>query len=171
MPSLSESVQLCPVAPDELPLVSAMAAKIWPDAYRDINSPEQTAYMLEMMYSPEAMKKDIAEGIVYAWIHCEDEPVGFLAAGPVSYGEICFLHKCYVLTEAQGSGSGKAALKLLFARLREAGTPVLKLRVNRRNSRAIGFYQTLGFAIEAEDVLDIGEGFVMEDYIMAKYLS
>ena len=171
MPSLSESIRLCPVASDELSLVSEMAAKIWPEAYRGINHPEQTEYMLETIYSLEAMKKDIAEGIGYDWIHCEDKPVGFIAAGPVSYGEICFLHKCYVLTEAQGSGTGKAALKLLFARLREAGTPVLKLRVNRKNSRAIGFYQTLGFAIEAEDILDIGEGFVMDDYIMAKYLS
>jgi len=171
MPSLSESVQLSQVAPDELPLVSEMAAKIWPDAYKGINTPGQTAYMLEIMYSPEAMKKDISDGIIYDWIHCEGEPVGFLAAGPVSYGAPCFLHKCYVLTEAQGSGSGKAAIKLLFALLREAGSPLLKLRVNRKNSRAIGFYQTLGFAIEAEDVLDIGGGFVMDDYIMAKYLS
>jgi ribosomal protein S18 acetylase RimI-like enzyme len=171
MPSLSDTIQLSPVASDELPLVSEMAARIWPEAYRDIITPEQIQHMLTSMYSSEAMIKDIAEGISYDWILCEDEPVGFLAAGPVRYGVECYLHKCYVMPEAQGSGSGKAALQLLFARLREAGTPLLKLRVNRKNSRAIGFYQSFGFSIEAEDVLEIGEGYVMDDYIMAKYLS
>lgn len=171
MTSLFESVELTPVTPDELVLVNEMAAKIWPTAYREINSPEQTSYMLELMYSPQAIKQDLAEGVIYQWIICHDKPVGFIAAGPIICGEPCVLHKCYVLTEAQGSGSGKAALRLLFARLCKEGTSLLKLRVNRKNSRAIGFYQSLGFSIEAEDILDIGGGFVMDDYVMIRYLT
>jgi ribosomal protein S18 acetylase RimI-like enzyme len=75
------------------------------------------------------------------------------------------------LNEAQGRGSGKAALRLLFAQLCKEETPLLRLRVNRKNSRAIRFYQSLGFSTEAEDVLDIGGGFVMDDYVMIRYLT
>jgi ribosomal protein S18 acetylase RimI-like enzyme len=171
MSSLFESVELTPVTPEELPLISGMAAKIWPDAYREINSPEQTSYMLELMYSPQAMEQDLAEGVIYQWILCEDERVGFIAAGPIIPGEPCVLHKCYILNEAQGRGSGKAALRLLFAQLCKEETPLLRLRVNRKNSRAIRFYQSLGFSAEAEDVLDIGGGFVMDDYVMIRYLT
>lgn len=171
MSSPFESVKLIPVRIDELPLVNEMAAKIWPDAYREINSPEQTSHMLELMYSPQAMEQDLADGVIYQWILCQDEPVGFIAAGPIISGEPCVLHKCYVLNEAQGSGYGKAALRLLFKRLCKKGTTLVRLRVNRKNSRAIRFYQSLGFSVESEDILDIGGGFVMDDYIMIRYLT
>jgi ribosomal protein S18 acetylase RimI-like enzyme len=41
------------------------------------------------------------------------------------------------------------------------------LNVNKRNI-AIRFYESIGFAITNEEVIDIGNGFVMDDFVMEK---
>ena len=38
--------------------------------------------------------------------------------------------------------------------------------VNKRNQQALGAYRRYGFVIREEVVVDIGGGFVMDDYIM-----
>jgi hypothetical protein len=43
--------------------------------------------------------------------------------------------------------------------------------VNKRNTRAIAAYQRNGFVTADSVVTDIGGGFVMDDYIMAKELT
>jgi len=43
--------------------------------------------------------------------------------------------------------------------------------VNKRNVRAIKAYQRNGFEIADSVVTDIGGGFVMDDYVMAKDLA
>jgi ribosomal protein S18 acetylase RimI-like enzyme len=47
----------------------------------------------------------------------------------------------------------------------------LILSVNKRNTRALAAYRRNGFIITESVITDIGGGFVMDDYIMAKDLS
>jgi ribosomal protein S18 acetylase RimI-like enzyme len=54
------------------------------------------------------------------------------------------------------------------SRSRELGRHILTLQVNKRNTGAIGFYRRAGFEVVREAVFDIGAGFVMDDYVMAK---
>jgi ribosomal protein S18 acetylase RimI-like enzyme len=42
---------------------------------------------------------------------------------------------------------------------------IIILNVNKNNS-AVQFYQKMGFKIIEEMILDIGEGYVMDDYVM-----
>jgi len=42
------------------------------------------------------------------------------------------------------------------------------LAVNKKNAKAIAAYRKHGFAIRESAVTDIGSGFVMDDYVMAK---
>ena len=51
---------------------------------------------------------------------------------------------------------------------RAAGTRAVKLNVNRGNVRAIAAYERCGFAIRESGDFPIGDGFVMEDYIMVR---
>ena len=46
----------------------------------------------------------------------------------------------------------------------------LYLNVNKHNENAIGFYRINGFSIVKEEVIDIGNGFVMDDYVFEKPL-
>jgi ribosomal protein S18 acetylase RimI-like enzyme len=50
------------------------------------------------------------------------------------------------------------------------GGTALELNVNKKNP-AILFYEHLGFYREKEVVIDIGNGFVMDDYIMVLDLT
>jgi ribosomal protein S18 acetylase RimI-like enzyme len=55
-------------------------------------------------------------------------------------------------------------------RARELGAHAVWLQVNKRNEPAIAAYLKAGFHIEKEAVFDIGGGFVMDDYLMARTL-
>ena len=48
---------------------------------------------------------------------------------------------------------------------------MLVLNVNKNNDRAISAYVRNGFVVREAVVVDIGGGFVMDDYIMAKRLE
>jgi ribosomal protein S18 acetylase RimI-like enzyme len=53
--------------------------------------------------------------------------------------------------------------------IKDKGAVALQLQVNRQN-KAKGFYEKAGFTILEEIKLDIGGGFVMDDYVMEKKL-
>ena len=50
------------------------------------------------------------------------------------------------------------------------GLRTLVLGVNKRNAKAIQAYRRNGFTVREEFVLDIGNGFVMDDYLFEKKL-
>lgn len=51
---------------------------------------------------------------------------------------------------------------------REQGLVALYLTVNRENAGSIAAYLAMGFRKVREQVTDIGEGYVMDDFIMEK---
>ncbi len=54
------------------------------------------------------------------------------------------------------------------AKLAEANT--VSLTVNKFNTGSIAAYQAMGFVIKEAVVIDIGEGFIMDDFRMEKKL-
>jgi GNAT superfamily N-acetyltransferase len=79
------------------------------------------------------------------------------------------LHKIYILPETQGKGVGKLLLEKVEAKVIEAGNSHLILNVNRFNN-AIEFYKHKGYVITEEVNIEIGHGYLMEDYVMEKNL-
>ncbi len=160
------------VSPTEFPSVGKMAGEIWPEVYATIITPSQIQYMLERMYAPETIAREVKEkGIHYYWINLQGKSVGFLAFGPVKSGATCHLHKLYLLSSQQGRGIGSAALNWVIHHLAETEASSLELRVNRHNRAAITCYERNGFKKIAEDCLEIGGGFVMDDYLMSHPLT
>ena len=81
-------------------------------------------------------------------------------------GDIAWLDKLYLLAENRGQGIGG---QLIGWARETAGTldaRALCLRVNRDNAASVAMYRHAGFEIEREDVKSIGNGFVMDDYVM-----
>jgi diamine N-acetyltransferase len=76
------------------------------------------------------------------------------------------LHKLYLLPSYHGKGIGKALLQEVARRMREAGQQSLTLNVNKDNQKAIDFYRSQGFVEVYKEVIDIGNGFVMDDVVM-----
>lgn len=80
------------------------------------------------------------------------------------------IHKIYVLTTTQGKGVGRILIDKVAEMARENNNTELSLNVNRFN-RAVGFYKKIGFEIMGSEDIDIGNGFLMEDYILNKQLA
>ena len=77
------------------------------------------------------------------------------------------IHKIYILTNHQGKGIGKSLIDFIVNEAKERHQKGLILNVNKKNT-AIRFYESIGFTISNEEVIDIGHGFVMDDFVMEK---
>jgi ribosomal protein S18 acetylase RimI-like enzyme len=70
-----------------------------------------------------------------------------------------------VLPETQGTGLGRQFFELVKEQAKENNQKSIFLNVNKYNN-ALHFYTRLGFTIIKDEVIDIGEGYVMDDYVM-----
>lgn len=166
--------------------IDSIARRTWPSAYGEILPPGQIEYMLGMMYSDEALREQmsskqhrfvIAENMADAVAETVAEGVAESATemGVASVGFASFqldfpepgtskIHKLYVLPEAQQLGVGKRLVRYIRETVM-ATQHALTLNVNK-NNRARSFYTRLGFQVVAEEVIDIGNGYLMDDVVM-----
>ena len=65
---------------DDCGLINQMAGEVFPATYKEILSPEQLDYMMDWMYSPENIRKQMEEeGHVYFIAYEECEPCGYVS--------------------------------------------------------------------------------------------
>lgn len=148
----------------DIPLIRQLTFAIWPQTYSHIISKEQVAYMLEMMYSPASLQKQMQEGSEFIFINDGDLPVGFAAYKPLD-AHTWKLDKLYVLASQQGKGIGKHMISFIINEIKAKHARALQLNVNRQN-KATDFYKKLGFKIIQTADFDIGNGYFMNDYVM-----
>lgn len=155
----------------DIPLVQRLARVIWHRHYPGIISVEQIDYMLANGYSDDALRSFIGRpdrGLAIAW--ARDEAVGFAAWYRTDTAFVAKLDKLYVLPEWQHRGVGRRLIGHVEREARQGGARELVLNVNKRNVSSIAAYRRCGFATREAVVVDIGHGFVMDDYVMAKPL-
>ena len=164
--------RIIPATEADLPVISELAGVIWRACYPGIISNAQIDYMLTRMYALDVLRDEIhSQGIHYNCLLTDAKLVGFASYGPTSEPGVMKLHKLYLLPELHGRGLGSHVLHHVEREVRAEGRRRLILSVNKRNAKAIAAYQRNGFVIADFVVTDIGDGFVMDDYIMAKDLS
>jgi diamine N-acetyltransferase len=152
---------------EQMAAVAELARETWTQHYVPIVGRGQVEYMLEKFQSAEAIARQIAaEG--YEYYLAPD--AGYLALVPDAGAGSVMLSKIYVKAEMRGTGLGRALVAFAQARCAELGCRELWLTVNRNNSGSIAFYERLGFRKTNPLVQDIGGGFVMDDWRMAKHL-
>lgn len=156
--------------PNEYNIIQDIARKTWPVAYGAILSNIQMEYMLDMFYSIEALNKNADKGDHFLLAKENGIPLGFASYEPNYRSKpITRIHKIYILPEAQGKGIGKLLMEKMELLARKNHSQFLSLNVNRYNKAQL-FYQKLGFEITAEEDIEIGNSYLMEDYIMEKIL-
>jgi len=164
--------QIVSVGREHLPAIAELAGVIWRACYPGIISHAQIDYMLARMYALDTLREEIqSQEIHYRLLLADSKPAGFASYGPASESGVMKLHKLYLLPELHGRGLGSYLLQQVEREVRAAGAHRLILAVNKRNARAIAAYRRNGFVIAESVVTDIGHGFVMDDYIMAKSVS
>lgn len=155
-------------SPELLLELSALAHVIWHQHYTPIIGQAQVEYMLDDGYSERALEQQLAAGTRFTLAQRRSRFVAFAALSPDADNPgIAWLDKLYVHAEARNLGVGRRLVERAADQALEFGAAMLRLRVNRHNAESITAYQRIGFEIESADVKDIGNGFVMDDYIMA----
>ena len=152
----------------DIPLINQLAWIVFPHTYKDILSPEQIDYMMEWMYSPTNLKKQMTEdGHIYYLAFRADAPAGYLSIQPE--GEhIYHLQKIYVLPNYQGMKLGKMLFQQAIDGIKELHPAPCQMRLNvNRQNKARDFYRNMGMYKMAEGDFHIGNGYYMNDYIMA----
>lgn len=157
---------------DDLLTIQDMAQVVFRQTYKDILSPEQMEYMIEMMYSMPNLLQQLADGHHYYIAWEDDIPCGYVSVqyeGDDPEGiSIFHLHKIYVMPASQGHGTGLLLFETVLKHVRDSidGKPArIELNVNKHN-KAVGFYRHLGMRILLEEDFPIGNGFYKTDYIM-----
>jgi RimJ/RimL family protein N-acetyltransferase len=147
-----------------------LAYLIWHAHYPGIITVEQIDYMLAKGYTREVILDEInRQKIIWLTIRDENGMIGFISVGP--YGdEVWKLHKLYLLPDYQGKGIGAYALGEVERMAKERKLARLVLNVNKYNEKSIRAYRRAGWYVAEETCVDIGGGFVMDDYVMARDL-
>ncbi len=160
-------MQIKKVSVTDIRTVQNLAETIWPEVYASIISAEQIRYMLDLMYSNESLLQQLEKGHQFILAMQDDTAIGFAAFSKKSEIEpfIFRLHKLYVLPHLHTKGTGSFLLDYVQIASKNLGANMLELNVNKNNP-AINFYQKKGFAIQREEILNIGNGYVMDDFIM-----
>lgn len=155
---------------EDLPEIQSLAEIVFRQTYKDILSPEQMEYMMDMMYSTRSLLSQVQEqgnvfflddGRGYASIRYDRTDDGDR--------KVFHLEKLYVLPEFQKTGLGRSLFDTAVAYAREesaGGSFRIELNVNRNNP-ALGFYRHIGMEIALQGDFPIGNGYYMNDYIMA----
>lgn len=154
---------------EQVEQVAKLAREIWYEYYVPLIGRAQVDYMVERFQTAAAMSRQIADGYEYFLIQSElGESIGYLAVRQDP--DSLFLSKLYLRADARGGGRGGQSLRFVEDLARERGLSRLWLTVNKGNP-SVYVYERKGFTRAEAIVIDIGGGFVMDDYRMEKFLA
>ena len=163
--------QLLPVTtPAQVDQVAAMAHVVWNEYYVPLIGQAQVDYMVAKFQSASAMQAQIDAGYEYFQIRKSGQIVGYAATRHDAADRRVFLSKLYLLAAHRKTGAGRRAMSLIEQRARGRDATHLWLTVNKGNA-SVRAYERMGFRIVEAMVVDIGGGFVMDDYKMEKTIG
>ncbi len=147
-------------------ITASIAKTIWIEHYTPIIGEQQVAYMLDKFQSAIAIEDQVKNGSMYYLLLYKESPVGYFSFC-IKEGFL-FLSKLYVLHTARGNRIGKTALLFMEEKVKEFGFNKIQLTVNKFNTDSIKAYEKMGFINCKAIIQDIGNGYVMDDYVLEK---
>lgn len=163
-------IQIVPATLEDLLIIQQIAYKTWPICYADIITKEQMDFMLNEFYDLDYLSKNIENGHRFLLANEGEIALGFASYEHHYKGENkTRIHKIYMLPAAQGNGIGLKLMNKVEELAKENNSKALSLNVNKYN-KAQDFYKKIGFKIVADEVIDIGNNFIMDDFKMEKEL-
>ncbi|NDW19382.1 GNAT family N-acetyltransferase [Dysgonomonas sp. 216] len=152
--------------------IGKIARESWYNVYANLLSVDQIEYMLEWMYSVDSIKDQTQnQGHKYLLLKDESLFIGFISY-EVNYKNESKtkIHKIYILPNMQKKGAGRILIDRVERIAKDNNNRTLVLNMNKQNN-AVHFYRKMGFDIVKEEVNDIGNGYVMDDYVLEKNLD
>ncbi len=145
---------------EDIPHIQYVAKDIWPRTFGPLMSPEQLDYMMQWMYSAEALYQQMTdEGHHFVLAFDGDTPIAYCAY------ELYFrntpqlmMHKLYLHSSSQGKGVGSTLLKKMEDIARDNHQDNIRLQVLHTNENAVKFYHKKGFSKTDEEYKELGNG-------------
>src|SRR6202000_364467 len=104
---MDETLSIRPGDLEDINTIGFLAQQIWPATYKDILTPEQLQYMMNLFYSPASLRRQIVDDRhQFLIVEEDDEAIGFASWGFTGEPGLKKLHKIYVLPGRQGKGLG-----------------------------------------------------------------
>jgi diamine N-acetyltransferase len=169
---MTASATLAPLERADFETVAALARTIWLAHYTSIISKEQIEYMLEGRFTAANLARYL--DAPDRWMHVlrvDGNVVGYSSHALTGTPREMKLEQLYLLPALHGRGLGKLMMNRIESHARELGCDTLMLQVNKRNTTAASIYFAAGFTVREEVVIDIGNGYVMDDFILEKALG
>lgn len=161
------SLKKIPVKTDqEVTQLFSVVQNIWQEVFTPIIGSKQVDYMLKNYQSIENIQSEIAQDAHYFLLTYQDKFVGYTAYEESE--EQIYISKLYLDSTLRGKGLTSD----IFNWYEElAKGKKLHLNVNQGNELAIAVYEHRGFKRVGERYVDIGEDYVMNDYIYEKEIK
>jgi len=156
---------------DDIETIAQLGKTIWHAHYRSIISLEQIEYMLSNRYTPKSLYPYLDSGERWlVLLRIAEQTVGYFSYALTNREDEMKVEQLYLLPEFQSKGLGSLMLRHVEDEAHARNISALVLQVNKQNVSAIAFYRKAGFVVRNEAIFDIGNGFVMDDYVMKKIL-
>lgn len=179
------------VTDEQIERLAEVASEIWHEYWPAIIGEGQTDYMVNMMLTVPALKRDMAEHNYRYWFVYDEEDgrlVGFTGGAtqvltgdaehdaafllsPVVDGKWdrrFFLSKLYLYASERGKHYASRVIEFYEQLCRDEDLDVIWLQVNRDNVLGVRAYEGRGFFVAEDRDSDIGHGYVMTDHIMVR---
>ena len=165
---MDNSIEIRPSKQSDIQTLSALAEEIWRQHYASIISEAQIAYMLSRGYSEESLLLQMGPKSQFFFVSERGgQMVAYTSFTVKTDGKRTwlYLNKLYSSEAVRGKGIGKALLSRVVEQAQRQGILTIRLNVNRYNP-TVAWYLSRGFVVAEEMVLEIGMGYVMDDYVM-----
>ncbi len=158
-------VRFIKVEENDVVELADLAFEIWHEYWVRILSLAQIDYMVEKFQSEKAILNQMkSENYIYFFINVENMNIGYF--GISLKEDYLFLSKLYIKEDFRHSGFGTKAFEFIKEFALDKHYKRIILTVNKYNRNSIEAYLKWGFqSIDAVET-QIGEGFIMDDYIM-----
>ena len=169
IPAQPDDCRIYPLTTADIGPLTRLAREIWYQHYPGIITVKQIEYMLGQRYSPDAIRAEIESGAAH-WLKLvvNGELAGFASHETNRVQRSVKLDKLYVHALFRGKGCGAALVRHVEQAARAQDCDQVYLQVNRNNFDSIAAYRRIGFEVMDRVRTDIGGGFYMDDYVMAK---
>ncbi|MDN0069677.1 GNAT family N-acetyltransferase [Collinsella ihumii] len=160
--------------PEQTRALAELAGTIWREYWPAFLGHAQTEYMIEQFQSLSAITRDMAEHAYEYWfVRAADDCriVGYTGGHVEPETNRFFVSKIYLLAPERGKHFASAVISFYEDLCHERGLDAMYLTVNKGNELGIRAYTAKGFSTIDAVETDIGEGYIMDDYIMEKRVS
>lgn len=150
----------------EYKVIAKLADATWRQHYIPIIGVDQVNYMVEKFQTTSAISNQIEQGYEYYIINYNRIPVGYISIKKEE--DSLFISKIYILNAYRGKKIGKESMLFIEEKAKIYNFKTITLTVNKNNVNSILFYEKFGFKKIDAIVIDIGNGYVMDDFKMEK---